>query len=180
MSPLMFLLFGAGALALTRKPGGGAKASRECPAGFTWQGDRCVPDYEVGPPQISLTGACEAWEMLPNKPDWFARYATPALAQIVTDWQAAPTGSADPFLAVPGDAPTAAQADEITYQLLFASPLAFATEEFPTVGAVCRLPTSDEPAETPAVQGLFDYVAAHVAATLEHYNLTGEILFTEQ
>ncbi len=182
MDPITLLLILGGAVALggkkKKKP---STKPRECPDGFVWDAEQtmCVPSYESGPPQIHLTGLCEAWQMLPSKQAWFALYAAPYLADWIEQHQAAASGADESDLHAAAAPMSVYSSAHMTYKILGHSPLAYASEEFPDVGSVCRLPTLDEPAETPAIQGLFDYVLAHVDQAIRTYNLSGELVVPE-
>jgi hypothetical protein len=164
------------------------KQPPSCPVGFAWDENEraCVPTAD-GPPQILVTGMCEAWSMLPTPQVWFDQYAWPALQEIVQEIDAQPDphaqGEAATMLYGSEDLPPAV----VAHTILANSPIAYASDQFPTLGLLCKLPLSEAfgPDADPggavpqAMIDLADYVQQYVAQAVAVFNQTGQLQFPE-
>ncbi len=197
IDPVTLLVLGGGALLLAsrKKPkktvtngngaatNGGTPPPPECPNGFYWDGEQrmCVPSGE-GPPQLHVTGMCEAWQMLPHPQVWFDQYAADVLAQTAAAIGATPSGAAQDTNLVGQEGLTSAV---LTHIVLSNSPIAYATPEFPTLGLLCKLPLSEElgpnpepgAAVPPAMEDLAAYVYPYIEQAVMAFNESGQFQF---
>lgn len=171
---------------------GGVQEPPSCPVGFVWDENQrsCVPSGE-GPPQVLVTGMCEAWQLLPFPQVWFDSFAGPALVEIAQGIAAQPNpaqaAAGQPAAGTLYGAQENLSADVIAHLLLSNSPIAFATPEFQSLGQLCKLPLSEalgpdpEPGNPvpPAMVDLAAYVTSYVATAVAAYNESGTFQFPE-
>jgi hypothetical protein len=183
MEPITLALIVGGAMLLT---GGKKKPKREptpptCPAGFVWSAEEvmCVPLLtDDQPPQIQVIGDCEVVRMLPSPAAYITGYVQPKLVSFIEGMGAQPHGG-DPSIVVGADG-TEMTAVQMLSAVLAVSPMAFATDQFPTLGALCHIPTAvDDTTPTPAVWELFNILLEVVQPAVINFNQTGEIAFPQ-
>jgi hypothetical protein len=165
---------------------GGVQEPPSCPVGFVWdEGLRsCIPSGE-GPPQIHVTGLCEAWQLLPSPQVWFDTYAGPAMVEIAQAIQAAPHTDAAAWDYLRGTEEM--HPAVVAHVLLSNSPIAFATPEFQTLGQLCKLPLSEELGPDPepgqpvpvAMADLAQYVTGITAQAIRAFNESGQFQIPE-
>lgn len=186
MEPVTIALIAGGAMLLAsgkkKPPKPPEYEPPQCPAGFLWsQADlSCVPVLtDDQPPQLHVIGDCDAVQVLPSVPTYFTGYVQPQLNSFLAGMNAQP--QADDLGAAVGSDGTVVPAAEMATAILARSPIAFATDEFPTLGALCALPTAPlamgeegDPAIRPAIWGLYEMLLGPTIEAVEQFNRTGE------
>jgi hypothetical protein len=182
MEPITLALIAGGVLLLAsgkkKKPTTDDKKPIDCPPGFIWsdQKQSCIPHLSPDePPQLHITGDCEAWQMLPSVEGWFSKYAQPKFEALLGGIKAQPTGTDSPDAV--GEYTTTAF--EMAQAILAQSPIAFATDQFPNFGSMCPIPsTMDDPMVNQPMTELFRFVYVAVEGGIRRFNTTNEAVLT--
>jgi hypothetical protein len=177
IEPMTLALIAGGAILLASRKKGSTEKSQtkppECPDGFMWNEAQrsCVPAAE-GPPQLHITGDCEAVQMLPSPEAYLSGYVQRKFQAYLDAIQAVAKNENDPVAA--GDNGSM-NPHEMTVSLLSQSPIAFATDEFPNLGSMCTLPIGlDDQNVPPAMLQLYASILPIMDASIRYFNATNE------
>lgn len=186
IEPLTLLLLAGGAMLLAGKKKSTTKPEPEpepepeppvaCPPGFIWSDAQqsCIPHLSPEePPQLHITGDCEAWQMLPSVQGWFAKYAQPKFEAFVAGVGGQP--SPDDFEQRIRGTGGIIEAHDMAVAILAQSPIAFASDEFPNFGSLCPLPVEvGDPGVPAAMHDLYVVMLNSVRDGILNFNQTAE------